>query len=70
VTTEPPPRITLPHPAPIETLPVRFHVPETGDVCLAPESYENLALNMAEFLRWITEAKWRLDWYIRDGIAE
>ena len=60
---EPPPPIVLPHPEPIRTVPVQFHVIETGAICLAPKQYENMSLNMAEILRWVQEAQARLNWY-------
>lgn len=62
---EAPPRITLPLPAPIKTVPVEFNVID-GNVCLAADQYESLSVNMAEILRWVREARWRLDWYIEE----
>ena len=42
-----------------------------GDVLvyygLAPEQYEVLARNMADILRWVKEAAWRLDYYRGEG---
>lgn len=32
-------------------------------IALTPRDYENLAINNAEALRWVKEAKWRLDYY-------
>jgi len=50
----------LPLPAPIRTLPVDL-IPQGDKVCLALSSYHNLVLNEAEFLRWVKEARYRLD---------
>lgn len=32
-------------------------------MCVAPRDYENLSLNAAEILRYITESKAQLDYY-------
>lgn len=61
----------LPPPEPIETLPLEWDVitnenaPEGEWVffALTPEQYEVLSRNMAEILRWVKEAQWRLDYY-------
>lgn len=50
----------LPLPAPIRTLPVELQ-PAGDKVCLSLAAYHNLALNHAEFLRWVREARYRLD---------
>ena len=34
---------------------------------ITPREYEVLARNMAELLRWVKEAKWRLDYYRGKG---
>ena len=67
---EAPPRITLPNPSPIRTVPVEFQVTEAGNICLDTGQYENLSLNMAEILRWVREARWRLDWYHVDALRD
>lgn len=50
----------LPLPAPIRTLPVEL-IPQGDKVCLPLAAYHNLVLNEAEFLRWVKEARYRLD---------
>jgi hypothetical protein len=62
----PPEKPTLPDPEPIQTLPVEWQVIETEDgplLALPPKEFENLATNLAEILRWIQEAAWRLHYY-------
>lgn len=61
-------------PAPVETLPVKFHVVNQDNldaflegrkdvngafvfIALDPDDYENLSLNMAEFLRYLKSQK-------------
>lgn len=65
-----PPKVTaLPKPEPIEALPVEFQVIRQGDgalFCLTPQGYENLSKTQADTLRWVQEAKWRLDYYERE----
>lgn len=56
----------LPAPEPIEALPVEFQVIQEGEgamFCLTPQGYENLSKTQADTLRWVREAKWRLDFY-------
>lgn len=61
----------LPNPAPITTLPVEWTVVTPGTlpagdfviIGLDAANYENLSLNMADIIRWVTEAKTRLDTY-------
>jgi len=61
----------LPNPAPISTLPVDWIVVTPGNLPegdfvifgMDADSYENLSLNTADILRWVTEAKVRLDTY-------
>ena len=56
----------LPKPAPIDLVGVEFIVVETEDgnvLALTPDQYENLALNNAEILRYVTEADQQLDYY-------
>jgi hypothetical protein len=61
----------LPNPAPIRTLPVDWVVVTPGNLPagdfvifgMDADSYENLSLNTADILRWVTEAKVRLDTY-------
>lgn len=65
-----PPQVTaLPKPEPIEALPVEFQIIRQGDgalFCLSPQGYENLSKTQADTLRWVREAKWRLDYYERE----
>lgn len=66
----------LPNPRPIETSPFKWHVltqdrlPE-GDTWVyygvTPKEYEVLARNMADMLRWVREAQWRLKYYRGEG---
>lgn len=62
----------VPDPAPVDLRPVDWTVitPDElpdGDawsiIGLTPEQYEALSQNMAELLRWITEAGYRLRYY-------
>lgn len=63
--------VPLPQPRPIGTRPVKWTVltPDnlpSGDFvlfALTPPNYEALSLNQAETLRWVLEAKHRLDYY-------
>lgn len=62
----PPERPPLPEPNPVELVPVDWTVVEADGVrllALTPQQYENLTLNLAELLRWIQEAAWRLRYY-------
>ena len=34
---------------------------------ITPEAYEVLARNMADIIRWVKEAQWRLDYYRGEG---
>lgn len=49
-------------PLPISPLPVELFVRD-GAMCMTPEHYKNLALNLADTLRWVEEARFRLDYY-------
>lgn len=62
----------VPDPTPLQLENVRWVVvtpdrlPEGADwvlFALPADQYERLSLNIAELLRWIVEAKWRLDYY-------
>ena len=68
----PDPRPPIPNPEPVQQREVRWVIltPETippGDgwvfFALIPPDYEDLAFNMADLLRWIQGAAWRLDYY-------
>jgi hypothetical protein len=69
----PDPTPPLPDPAPLDLRPVDWTVltadnlPPPGTdwsiIGLTPDQYENLSLNMAEMLRFVKEAKWRLAYY-------
>jgi hypothetical protein len=65
-------RPALPNPQAIHLTPFNWFVitPErlpNGDEWvyygITPQQYEILARNMAEILRWVKEAQWRLDYY-------
>lgn len=63
----------LPDPTPITTVPFKWeHVNIGGKEYLAVDGkgYEVLSRNMAEFLRWIREARDRLDWYTKELTRE
>lgn len=59
----------LPNPTPISTTPFKWKVlppeTETGTVYfgLTTKGYESLAKTMADIIRWVEEAQWRLDYY-------
>lgn len=69
-------RPPLPNPRPIETAPFKWQVitrerlPE-GDnwvyYAITPKDYEVLSRNMADILRWVREARWRMDYYRGEG---
>ena len=69
-------RPALPNPRAIDTVPVEFKVLTEETLLDGPgwvyygltvENYEALSRNMAEILRWIKEARWRLDYYRNDA---
>lgn len=65
-----PERPVLPKPEPINLLDVAWIVVETEEgnvIALTPDQYENLSLNIAEILRYVTEADAQLDYYRRAG---
>jgi hypothetical protein len=64
------PRTVLPDPKPIKLEDVRFHVVKTGDICLVGDQYDTLSRNTAEILRWVREARWRLNWYRLDALPK
>jgi hypothetical protein len=62
----------LPDPAPVNLKDIKWVVisnkklptaEEWVYISLTPKEYEELAQNQAELLRWIKEAKWRLEHY-------
>lgn len=57
--------LALPDPTPIKTIPYSWTVKD-GKFCLSAKGYEALAKNAAQTMRWIEEAKWRLDHYRRE----
>lgn len=71
---EKPTKPVLPLPEPITTSKFDWYVltPATipqGDFvffAVTPKGYEQLSLNEADTLRWVKEAKWRLDYYGRE----
>lgn len=65
-------RPSVPDPAPLDLQQVHWDVvtpdtlPDGADwalFALTADQYERLSLNIAELLRWVREAKWRLDYY-------
>ena len=68
----PPQVLAVPDPAPVEMLELEWSIVEVdGEVyaALTIQGYQNLALNSAELLRWIREARWRLKYY-RDNLLK
>ena len=69
-------RPALPDPQPIDTAPITWEVltpdklPE-GDgwvrYAITVKDYETLARNIADALRWVKEAEWRLRYYRGEG---
>jgi hypothetical protein len=65
----------VPNPEPVQIAPIEWKVitrdrlPEGEFVLygLTPRQYETLARNMADILRWVKEAQWRLEYYRGDG---
>jgi hypothetical protein len=66
----------LPNPRPIDTADFEWKVitperlPNTPNFVyygITPTQYETLSRNIADILRWVREAKWRLDYYRREG---
>lgn len=66
----------IPDPQPINTAPVKWLVltpdrlPKGGAWVyygITPQQYEVMARNMADILRWVKEARWRLDYYSGKG---
>jgi hypothetical protein len=58
----------LPDPTPIRPSPFKWKVlpPDEDGVVrygLSVKDYESLSRTMAEVMRWVTEAQWRLDYY-------
>lgn len=55
----------------MQTLPIEWRVltpdnPPEGDYvyfAITPRDYENLSRGMADILRWMEEASWRLEYY-------
>jgi hypothetical protein len=64
-------RPNLPAPEPIQTRPLKWKVLTEKDklvkgqayIALSTKDYENLSLNLADVVRWIKEARWRLKYY-------
>lgn len=72
-------RITVPNPNPIDLNLFNWKVitadrlPSNDNWVyygLTPKQYEILARNMAEILRWVEEAQWRLDFYKKEATNE
>jgi len=69
----PPAKAVLPNPKPLNLevmvkwkVLIKDRLPENDKFvyyCVVPKDYEKLARNNAEVLRWIKEARWRLDYY-------
>lgn len=53
----------LPPLVPIRISDLKWSVLPTGDFCLDSRGYETMSRNNAEVLRWVTEAKYRLNYY-------
>jgi hypothetical protein len=72
----PPDRIAVPRPKPINTAPIKWKVLTEENIPtdkgwvyygITPEQYEVLSRNMADILRWVQEAEWRLNYYSGTG---
>lgn len=72
----PPERPPIPNPQAIDTAPFDWLVITNdrlpaSDIWvyygITPQNYEILSRNMADILRWIKEAQWRLDYYRGEG---
>jgi hypothetical protein len=73
VTIDRPVKPTLPNPKSIDLeigikwkVLIKSRIPEKDDFvfyCVTPKDYEKMARNNGEILRWVKEAKWRLDYY-------
>jgi len=64
--TPPPAKPKLPEPEPILLVKPDWEVIVTEEgpmLALTEEQFQILATNLAEILRWIREAAWRLDYY-------
>lgn len=54
----------LPLPAPITVLELPpFVAIEGGLICISPEGYKSMALNLADVLRWVEASRFQLDYY-------
>lgn len=71
-------RPVLPDPAPIKTQEVDWIILtdkstiKEGEafIALTPQNYEDLSLTMADILRWIKEANWRLKYYRGENLKQ
>ena len=71
-------RPVLPNPAPIKTHAFEWVVLTEKDrikegeafIALTPKDYEDLSLTMADIIRWIKEANWRLRYYKGEEMKE
>ena len=69
-------RPNLPDPAPIKTHDIDWKILTEKSIisegeayfALSPKDYEELALTMADIIRWIKEAGWRLNYYKGENI--
>ncbi len=76
---QPDPTPPLPNPRPIETAPFKWRVITSDRLPkgegwvyygITPKQYEILSKNMADILRWVKEAQWRLDYYRGEGLPD
>jgi len=51
------------------TIPDATRDPGIVYFALTPGDYENLSTNMAEILRWTSEAQWQLNYYRSEAIS-
>ena len=66
IESERPTRPPLPNPKPVELIDVEWTTIDTANgpmVMLTPKQFKLLSYNLAEMLRWIHEAMWRLQYY-------
>lgn len=62
---QPPPAV-LPEPQPVQMETVRWQVVEAeGEplFALTPNAYESLSRNLADLVRWVTEASYQIKFY-------
>ena len=76
VVEQPPSKPALPNPADLHNVPVKWllitpdRLPKGKNwvyYALTPQQYEIMSRNEADTIRWVGEARWRLDYYRGTG---